>query len=154
MFNRKVAPGEKAYAETMSSSMISSNPTFNESILPTDNVVIFGDSLVNFNRKIKYNITRSLNNGRKKVKNFPGATSKDLLHYTDTTLRDNSFEVAVIHICLNYIVNNRSSLNTDHILQNIKNIAQMCKNYGISFMVKSQTSDIRVTYEYIRVTYG
>ena len=70
MFNRKVAPGEKAYAETMSSSMISSNPTFNESILPTDNVVIFGDSLVNFNRKIKYNITRSLNMEEKKLKIF------------------------------------------------------------------------------------
>ena len=52
-FNRKVIPGEKTFAETMSSSMTSSNPTFNESILPTSNVVIFGDSLVNFNRKTK-----------------------------------------------------------------------------------------------------
>ena len=39
--------------------MTSSNPTFNESILPANNVVISGDSLVNF----KYNINRSLNNG-------------------------------------------------------------------------------------------
>ena len=59
IFNRKVIPGEKTFTETMSSSMTSSNPTFNESILPTSNVVIFGDSLVNFNRKTKYNINRS-----------------------------------------------------------------------------------------------
>ena len=111
--------------------MTSSNPTFNESILPTSNVVIFGDSLINFNRKIKYNINRSLNNGSARFKYFPGATSTDLLHYVVTTLQDNSFEVAVIHIGINDIVNNKSYLNTDHMLQNIKNIAQKCKRYGI-----------------------
>ena len=41
--------------------MITPNPTFNESILPTNNAVIIGDSLVNLNRKIiKYNVYRSL----------------------------------------------------------------------------------------------
>ena len=114
----------------MSSSMTSSNPTFNESILPTSNVVIFGDSLVNFNRKTKYNINRSLNNGRARFQYFPGVTSKDLLHYVDTTLQDNLFEVAVIHIGID-IVNNKNSLNKDHMLENIKNIAPKCKKYGI-----------------------
>ena len=130
-FKRKVIPGEKTFAEIMSSSMTSSNPTFNESILPTSNVVIFGDSLVNFNRKTKYNINRSLNNESARFKYFPGATSKDLLHYVDTTLQDNLFEVAVIHIGINDIVNNKNSLNTDHMLENIKNIALKCKRYGI-----------------------
>ena len=53
----------------MSSSMTSSNPTFNKLILPTSNVLIFGDSLVNFDRKIKHSINRSLNtlNFKKKV---------------------------------------------------------------------------------------
>ena len=131
IFKRKVIPGEKSFAETMSSSMTSSNPTFNESILPTSNVVIFGDSLVNFNRKTKYNINRSLNNGRARFQYFPGVTSKDLLHYVDTTLQDNLFEVAVIHIGINDIVNNKNYLNTDHMLENIKNIARKCKRYGI-----------------------
>ena len=94
--------------------MTSSNPTFNESILSTSNVVIFEVSLVNFNRKAKYNITRSLNNGSARFKYFPGATSKDLLHYVDTTLQDNLFEVAVIHIGINDIVNNKNYLNKDH----------------------------------------
>ena len=63
LFKRKVIPGEKTFAETMSSSMTSSNPTVNELILAASNVVIFGDSLVNLNRKTKYNINSSLNNG-------------------------------------------------------------------------------------------
>ena len=138
IFKRKVIPGEKSFAETMSSSMTSSNPTFNESILPTSNVVIFGDSLVNFNRKTKYNINRSLNNGSAGFKYFSGATSKDLLHYVDTPLQDNLFEVAVIHIGFNDIANNKNSLNTDHILENIKNIARKCKRYGIQKVLISR----------------
>ena len=51
--------------------MTLSNPTFNKSILPNNNEVIFGDSLVNFKRKIKYNINRSLNKRSARVKYFP-----------------------------------------------------------------------------------
>ena len=138
IFKTKVIPGEKSFAETRSSSMTSSNSTFNESILPTSNVLIFGDSLANFNRKTKYNVNRSLNNGSARFKYFPGATSKDLLHYVDTPLQDNLFEVAVIHIGFNDIVNNKNSLNTDHMLQNIKNIARKCKRYGIQEVLISR----------------
>ena len=131
IFKRKVIPGEKTFAEIMSSSMTSSNPTFNESILPTINVVIFGHSLVNFNRKTKYNINSGLNNGSARFKYFPGATFKDLLHYVDATLQNNLFEVAVIHIGISDIVNNKNFLNTDHVLENIKNIARKCRRYDI-----------------------
>ena len=115
----------------MSSSMTSSNPIFNESILSTSNIVIFGDTLVIFNRKTKYNINRSLNNGSARVKYFLEATSKDLLQYVDTTSQDNLFEIAVIHIGINDFVNNKNSLNIDHVLENIKNNAWKCKRYGI-----------------------
>ena len=115
----------------MSSSMTSSNPTFNESVLPTSNVVIFGDSLVNFNRQIKYNINRRLSNRSIRFKDFHGVTSKNLLHCVDTTLQDNYFEVAVIYVGINDIANIKNSLNTDHMLQNVKNIAQKCERYGI-----------------------
>ena len=49
----------------------------------------------------------------------------------DTTLQDNLFEVAVIHIGINNIVYNTNSLNTNHMLEDIKNIARKCKRYGI-----------------------
>ena len=111
--------------------MASSNRTFNELILSASKVVIFGDSLVNYNRKTKYNINRSLNNGSTRFKYFPGGNSKDLLHYVDTTLQDNLFEVAVIHIGTNDFFNNKNSLNTDHMLENVKNFRRKVKMYDI-----------------------
>ena len=51
----KVIPGEKIYVETVSSSMISVNQTFKESGVPPNDVLIFGNNIVNFNSKI--NIT-------------------------------------------------------------------------------------------------
>ena len=122
----------------MSSLMTTSNPTFDESTLPTSNVAIFGDSLVNLSRKTKYNINSSLNNGSARFKYFPGVTSKDMLHYVDITLEDNLFEVAVIRIGINDIVNNKNSLNTDDMLENIENIAQKCKRYGIQKVLISE----------------
>ena len=131
IFNIQVVPGEKTFTETLSSLMASSNSTFNELILSVNKVVILGDSLVNYNRKTKYNINRSLNNGSTRFKYFPEGTSKDLLHYVDTTLQDNLSEVAVIHIGVNDFVNNKNSLNTDHMLENVKNFRRKFKMYDI-----------------------
>ena len=41
-----------------------------------NNVVIFGDSIANFNRHIKYKINKGLQSGRARFKYFPGATFK------------------------------------------------------------------------------
>ena len=96
-----------------------------------NNLVIFGDSIVNFNRQIKYKINKGLQSGRARFKYFPGATSKGLSHYIDRTLEDHSFEVVIIHIGVNDIISNRSSPNFDHVLKNIKNLVQKCRSYGI-----------------------
>ena len=39
-----------------------------------NNVVIFGDSIVNFNRQIKYKIIKDLKSGRARFQYFPDAT--------------------------------------------------------------------------------
>ena len=39
--------------------------------------------------------------------------------------------MTVIHIGINDIVNNKNSLSTCHMSENIKNIARKCKRYGI-----------------------
>ena len=65
----------------------------NPTIMPkVNNVVTFGESIVNFNRQIKYKINKGLQSGRAQFKYFPGATSKNLLDYVDRTLEDHSFE--------------------------------------------------------------
>ena len=48
----------------------------NPTIMPKVNNVIFDDSIVNFNREIKYKINKGLQSGRAQFKYFPGATSK------------------------------------------------------------------------------
>ena len=44
-----------------------------------NNVVIFGDSIVNFNRQIKYKINKGLQSGRARFIYFPGATFYTIL---------------------------------------------------------------------------
>ena len=70
-------PGNKSYAQATVPS---------DSASTSNNVVIFRDSIVNFSTKLKYNISRALINESTRFKYFPGATSKELLHYIDVTL--------------------------------------------------------------------
>ena len=58
----------------------------------TNNVAIFGDSIISFSRGIKSEFNKTLRPGRERFKNFPGASSKDLLHYIDPTLEEQNFE--------------------------------------------------------------
>ena len=61
---------------------------------------------------MKYNINRALTNGRARFKYFRGATSKELLHYIDATLKHEiNFEVAVIHVGVNDQMNSNESVD-------------------------------------------
>ena len=84
-------------------------------------MIIFGDSIVNFNRQIKYEINKGLQSEKTRFKYFPGATSEEFLQYIHRILEDQSVEVTIIHIGVNDIISNRSSPDS-HVLKNIKNI--------------------------------
>ena len=75
----------------------------------TNNVAILGDSMINFSKDIKSEFNKTLRTGRARFKHFPGASSKDLLHYTDLTLEEQNFEAAIIHTGVNYILYDSSS---------------------------------------------
>ena len=45
------------------------------------NVAILEDSIISFSRSIKSEFNKTLRSGRARFKHFPGASSKDLLHY-------------------------------------------------------------------------
>ena len=51
--------------------------------------------------EIVLSVSTQVSNGR--------ASSKDLLHYIDPTLEEQNFEVAIIHIGVNYILYDSSS---------------------------------------------
>ena len=62
------------------------------------------------------------------------------------TLEDYSFEVVIIQIGVNDIISNRSSPDFDHVLKNIKNIVQKCKNYRIeNIFISGLLQRIRIT---------
>ena len=89
VFIRNIVPGNKSYAQAK----VPSN-----SARTSNNLAIFGDSIVNFSTKVKYNINRALTNGTARFKYFPGATSKELLHYIDATLEESNLEVALYEL--------------------------------------------------------
>ena len=60
---------------------------------------------------MKYNISRALTNGGVRFNYFPGATSKELLHYIDETLEESNFEVAVIYEGVNDLMNSNNSVD-------------------------------------------
>ena len=120
MFIRNIVPGSKSYAEAK----VPSN-----SAVTSNNVVIFEDSIFNFSTKLKCNISRALTNGRARFKYFPAATSKELLHYIDVTLEESNFEVAVIHVGVNDLMNSNNSV--DKLLKNIYSMAEKYKKNGV-----------------------
>ena len=79
---------------------------------------------------MKYNINRALTNGRARFKYFRGATSKELLHYIDATLKhERNFEVAVIHVGVNDLMNSNDSV--DKLLKDIYSMGEKCKSSGV-----------------------
>ena len=96
-----------------------------------ENIIVFGDSIPNLTKSTKNEINRKLvSRGRAKFKYFPGATSKDLLHYIDPTLEDQIFNVAIIHVGTNDILNNgQDAIN--YLLENIQKMVKKCESYGI-----------------------
>ena len=79
-----------------------------------------------FSGNVQY---QNLTNGRVRFKYFPGATSKELLHFIDATLEESNFEVAVIHMGVNDLMNSNNSV--DKLLKNIYSMAEKCKNNGV-----------------------
>ena len=78
---------------------------------------------------MKYNINRALTHGRARFKDFSGATSKELLHYIDTTLKESNFEVDVnglVDVGVNDLMNSKNSV--DKLLKKIYSMAEKCKS--------------------------
>ena len=74
--------------------------TYGESIskISNNNVVIFGDSITNFSRYHK-NIFNQKNKDRgASFKYFPGALSRGILHYVNSTLEESELDVAIIYV--------------------------------------------------------
>ena len=78
-----------------------------------------------------------------KFKHFPGASSKDLLHYIDPTL-----EAARIHIGINDILYDSSSRQINLLLQNMREIGKKCISYRVKYVfISSLTFNKRISHK-------
>ena len=73
----KAVPGENSYSKVVKDHKGNEN-----------NIVIFSDSIANFDRNTKDKINNSIQKGRERFQNFPGTTSGEFLHYMDPTLAE------------------------------------------------------------------
>ena len=139
MQKKYIIPGEKAYKEGV---------TEKTNTVHTNNVAILGDSIISFNRGIKSEFNKSLRPVWAKFKHFPGASSKDLLHYIDPTLEEQNFEASIIHIGINDILYDRRSRQINLLLQNIREAGKKCMSYKVKyFFISILTFNNRISHK-------
>ena len=106
------------------------------------NIKIFTDSIPK-GIKVK-ELNEKIRHGHAQVHTFPGATSKQLLHYLDVNIED-STDTVLIHIGVNDIL--QSVSNIDRLLLNVREIVRKCRFFGLKNMFVSglvYTGRIRV----------
>ena len=111
-----IAPSDKSYSEALT----------NNSKSDGRNMKIFYDNIPKGIRIKELN--QHINNGNARLHSFPGATSKQLLHYLDVN-PDNSTDTVLIHIAINDILNSISNVN--RLLLNIKDMVKKCRSFGV-----------------------
>ena len=90
------------------------------------NTLIFTDSIPKGIRM--YGFNKSIKNRKAKMLNFPGASSRQLLHYMDIHLEGIQVDTVVIHIGVNDLLNYSNQSRTDSL---IICMFEKCRNYGV-----------------------
>ena len=112
-----VIPGKDIYSETVKAR---TKPA---------NTLIFTDSIPKDIRLNEFN--KSIKNRKAKMLNFPGAPSRQLLHYMDIHLEGIQVDTVVIHIGKNDLLNYSNQSRIDSLMNNIICMFQKCCNYGV-----------------------
>ena len=69
-------------------------------------------------------INHLIQNCQEKKFNFPGTSTRQLLHYFDVHLNDKSIDTVIIHIGTNDLLTNSSRSGMDILISNIKKITE------------------------------
>ena len=123
-------------------------PSQRKQILPTQIMLLFSDIVLSVSTVASNPNLIKLRTGRAIFKHFPGASSKDFLHYIDPTLEEQNFEVAIIHIWINDILYDSSSRQMNLLLQNIREIGKKCMSYNVKYVfISSLTFNNRLSHK-------
>ena len=65
------------------------------------------------------------------MKSFPGGTSKELPYYVESTLKNQKFDDALLHVGVNDLLNDESQDCVQNLLENLKQTGLKCKSAGV-----------------------
>ena len=71
------------------------------------------------------------------MKSFPGATSNELLHYGDPTLKDGIYNTAIIHVGVNNLLSNKNTNKVDELVNSLESTGIKCISNVIAKAVVS-----------------
>ena len=78
-----------------------------------------------------YDFNKLIKNRKAEMLNFPGASSRQLLHYMDIHLEGIQVDTVVIHIGVNDLLNYSNQSRTDSLISNIICKVEKYRNYGV-----------------------
>ena len=96
-----------------------------------NNIIIFSNSIANFDGNTKVKINNCIRKERARFRNFPGATSGEVLHYMDRTLAEGNYDATIVHVGINDIIIDDSSAKVENLVLNLEKIAIKLKKYRI-----------------------
>ena len=92
------------------------------------NIKIFSNSITKGIRARQFSQTVKTENGR--IHSFPGATSKQLLHYLDVNL-EGTTDTVILHIGINNLLHDISIDNFINFMKNVEHMVQKCRRFGV-----------------------
>ena len=99
-----------------------------------NNIIIFSDSIANFDRNTKVKMNNRIRSGQARFQNLPGATLGELLHYIDITLVEGNYDKAIVDVGINNIINNDNLVKVEKLVLNLEKIVIKLNKHGIENM--------------------
>ena len=120
----KLVPEELSYNTAVKSTWLNSGKQ--------NRIIIFGDSIFRGIRFRQFN--NEIKSGYAKFKTFPGADSKEILHYVNPTLESGSYDSAFLHFGVNDLRQKAISKSDSvgNLIENIRKTAVKCMSHGVS----------------------
>ena len=118
----RIVPRELLYIDALNETKIKDNRK-------QSNKIIFGDSIPHGIEVSEFNYY--LKSGEAKFKCITRVSAHEMKFYVEPTLEINDFKVALLHVGINDILKNRSSLDIGKLILDIKMIIDKCKSFGL-----------------------
>ena len=81
---------------------------------------------------IKIFLIKKIEDRKARLKYFPGTLSRDILHYGNPTLEESKFDIAIIHVGINNLLNCEGDIDQiNNILRNIEHRVYKCRQYDV-----------------------